>query len=149
VSILLFAASLTQIAYCSKVGANIGCVDAWSALLFGWFGMLAIGGPAISCLANIFLPLSWIMQFTAASKYTLGVAVFSSLVMLSFATVAVFSSLVMLSFATGGEVLIDEAGHHSKIISIGLGYWLWLMSALILVIGNGITLFLEKNGESK
>jgi len=81
-------------------------------------------------MANIFLMLAWIMQLTTTSKYTLGLAI--------------FSSLIMLSFARGGQILIDEAGNHSKITSLALGYWLWLMSGLALVTGNGFALFLEK-----
>ncbi len=42
----------------------------------------------------------------------------------------------MVSFVYQKEILISEAGHISKITGYSIGYYLWILSALIAIIGN-------------
>jgi hypothetical protein len=44
----------------------------------------------------------------------------------------------MLSFLLVDEIITNEAGTKSKVVSYELGYWLWLLSSFIMLIGNSI-----------
>ena len=127
---VLFCLSLTQNAYCIQSNLTTRCVDSASALLLGWFGVL-LGGAAVTWLANPFLVVSWVIIFTAPGKFALGTSL--------------FTSLIMLSFLTFDKVLINEAGHYSAIIDYSSGYWLWLSSSVILVLGNLLVMVSAKN----
>jgi len=72
-------------------------------------------------LANPFLILSWLL-LTKSNKKTW---VFGSL-----ATVFAVS---FLSFKT---IIDDEAGHYNQITNVGLGYWLWLTSCVVTLVGS-------------
>jgi hypothetical protein len=44
----------------------------------------------------------------------------------------------MLSFLLVDEIISNEAGTKSKVVFYGLGYWFWLFSSFIMLIGNSI-----------
>ena len=138
-SLGLFIASLTQTAFYLSDSFGVPF-----ALLKGWLGVVVdIGtivqdikalfyaeglkggwkaGATLSWLANPALLFAWI----AGSKIPKEGLVLSSI-----------SLLLMLSFLAFDEVLADEAGHYRQIQSLALGYWLWVASALVLVVGYG------------
>ncbi len=86
----------------------------------GIFGVLT-GGSAISWLANPFLILGLILTFRG-SRYSI---ICSSLAL-----------LFCLSFLLFDQVMENEAGQYGKIISIEIGYWMWTLSSVMLVITN-------------
>ena len=52
----------------------------------------------------------------------------------------VFSNLLALSFRAWNEILVSESGRNAEITSFELGYYLWLGSFIILLLGT----FIEK-----
>ena len=118
-SIGIFLLSLTQIAYCTT---NL-CRSSLDSLVLGFFGVF-YDITAITWLANPILFISW-MFFIRKPKLSL---ILSSL--------AVIISLGFLFFS---KVVDNEAGHLNLIISHKLGYWLWVYSSLIMLIGNAIS----------
>ncbi|WP_426061941.1 hypothetical protein [Hymenobacter sp. B1770] len=128
-SMALFAISLTQYAYCTEADQNGECTQAVSVLLVGWLGIVG-GGVALTWFANPFLLLSWMLalNFTKFAVLTSG-----------------FALLLMLSFLAFREVMVNEAGGYSKIAETCSGYWLWIASALVMLVGNLIVMRKETN----
>jgi hypothetical protein len=52
---------------------------------------------------------------------------------------------LMLSLIVRGEILLDEGGHYSRIDSYNLGYWLWVMSALLPTLAALFNLRRQRN----
>jgi hypothetical protein len=94
-----------------------GGTPGFSVLLLGWLGVLySHANPAnLSWLANPFIFISWIFL---AVRNRRGALICSSLALLS-------SCL----FLFPGGVVVNESGTPSG-TSIGIGYWLWLMSII-------------------
>lgn len=121
ISVGMFIISLTQKSYCSSYGLcdNFG----YLSLFFGWIGVFMLHIPAFTWLANPLLLGSWLF-FRKNSKisFILSIIAFS----------------LMLSFLLVDEIISNEAGTKSKVVFYGLGYWLWLFSSFIMLIGNFI-----------
>jgi hypothetical protein len=126
VSIIVFVISLTQNTYCTSSGS---CEDSpgWLVLLIGTVGVI-FGGACLSWLANPFIIFSWI--FFKKIKYSF---IFSLLAVIDSASFLLFS-----------KIISDEAGNYSEIIHHHTGYWLWLSSMFVMLMGNIIRL-LNKN----
>ena len=56
----------------------------------------------------------------------------------------VISILLMFSFLFVDEIIDNEAGTTAKVVFYGFGYWFWILSSLVLVIGNLIILKSKK-----
>lgn len=87
-------------------------------LIFGWMGLM-MGAPGIVWLANPLLILSWIFN---KKRNTLAIL---------FGVSAIICALYFFSIK---EMLVDEAGHKSKITNYYLGYWFWVSSMFINLI---------------
>lgn len=123
ISIGLYIISLTQKSYCTT-----GVCEYFSGLLsliFGWIGIFMLHAPALPWLANPILIIAW-MIFKKKPKASL--------------ILSIISFLLMLSFLFFDEIIDNEAPTTAKITSYGLGYWLWVLSSLLLVVGNLIYL---------
>ena len=127
ISISVFIFSLTQKCFCTASN----CGDSIVVLLFGFLG-ITTGGAAITWIANPALLISWIFI-----KKDLKKSLIASIVASTFA----------VSFLFFESVISDEAGHYSKIINYKIGYWLWLSSCLIMLIGNIIIRFFLPNNK--
>jgi hypothetical protein len=126
ISIIAFAISLTQKTLCTE--SSISCNDnfgGWFYLLFGIFGIIG-GGAYFTWLANPFIFLSWI--FYKNNQYSL---TFSFLAAIGSGSFLLFKE--MPDVEMGGEIT-----HYH------MGYWLWLSSMTIMLIGNTIRLLIEK-----
>lgn len=86
-------------------------------LLIGWLGL----SESIAWLANPLLLTSWILVRT--ERYV-AAAIFAALAIAS-----------MLSFLGVNVTLVDEGGGRASVNRVGLGYWLWLSSALSSFVG--------------
>lgn len=122
ISITLFILALIQTCYCT----DRDCVSSAYVFIVGPIAMLT-GGAALTWLANPILLISWI-KYRSKSKTSL--------------YCSIIATLISLSFLIFNEIIADEAGNFRQIISYRLGYWLWLASCLVMVIGN-----LFKEGE--
>ncbi len=120
-SIGVFIISLTQKSYCSSYGLcnNYGFLS----LFFGWIGVFMLHIPAFTWLANPLLLGSWVFfRKNSKTSFILSIIAFS----------------LMLSFLLVDEIISNEAGTKSKVVFYGLGYYLWLLSSFIMLIGNYI-----------
>ena len=125
-SIVIYIVALTQKGFCTTAGqCAIGIVD----LLVGWMGVFMLHPPAMVWLANPTLVAAWV--FIKKNQRT------------SF-ILSVISLVIMLSFLLFDEIIVNESGASSKITAYGLGYWLWVLSAFIMVVGNTVLYFLKR-----
>lgn len=110
-SVILFAASLTQDAFC--VSGICSDWPGWSILLFGALGHT-------SWFANPLLAASWIAALFARRLPAL---------ILSLAALGLAGSFL---FET--SVITNEAGMANPVTGLREGYWLWLASMAMAVI---------------
>ena len=119
ISIGIYIVSLTQKSYCTP-----GSCEYFSGLLsliFGWIGIFMLHIPAFPWLANPILLASWVL-FKKKPK--------TSLILNSIAFI------LMLSFLMVDKIADNEAVTTAKVVFYGLGYWLWVLSSFIMLIGN-------------
>jgi hypothetical protein len=110
-SAILFAASLTQEAFC--VSGICSDWPGWSVLLFGALGHT-------SWFANPLLGASWIAALFARRLPAL---------VLSLAALGLAAS-----FMSETSVITNEAGMANPVTGLREGYWLWLASMVFAVI---------------
>ena len=114
-SIIIFIISLTQECFCTSKG----CGDSIIVFVFGVFGILS-GGVGLSWYANPLIIASWV-----------------SIKNNKISTILSIIALVLsISFLFFEEIMTDESGHLRKIVSYKSGYWLWLLSIVITLLGN-------------
>jgi len=116
-SAVVFACSITQVAFTVIPSEGSGEVTALSACLFGWMAAL---GSGFCWLANPLLCYSWIALFEnqRRSEWT-----------------GVSAVLLALSFLCLKKVVAGQSGLPKEIVSYGTGYWLWLSSLVVNCIG--------------
>lgn len=110
-SVILFAASLTQDAFC--VSGICSDWPGWSILLFGVLGHT-------SWFANPLLGASWIATLFARRIPAL--------------ILALAASLLAGSFMFETSVITNEAGMANPVTGLREGYFLWLASMVMAVI---------------
>lgn len=118
ISIAFFLTALALPAVYRQKGSEI---NGFSCFLLGW---LDLYGNGISWLANPPLLFSWIFLLFRKPK----IAAVSGLISVGFA----------LYYLTEKEITVYEMGSSYKylIISYGPGYYLWLVSCVIMFIGS-------------
>lgn len=113
-SVALFLACLFfQTFYYAAFPTDKSYGNGWSALAAGWLGLLE-GIPA--WLANPLLIAAWVAYFRRKYQQSF---------LLSVAAIG-----LMLSFILETQVVRGASGLYSAITSYGLGYYLWLSSAV-------------------
>ncbi|MCX6180409.1 MAG: hypothetical protein NT150_00585 [Bacteroidetes bacterium] len=124
-SVGLYITSLTQNTF-SKDSSGLGC------LLVGWMGLIIPCWANWTWLANPLLFLAWIGFFVdRITSLSTSIAAF----------------LISLSFLLCTKIADNEGGIPSNIPGYYLGYWLWLCSSFVLVVGN-LILFKMRNKTS-
>ncbi|UZO79615.1 hypothetical protein NBT05_11690 [Aquimarina sp. ERC-38] len=121
-SIGLLIIALTQKCYCT----TSLCGDSIVVFIFGAIGIF-FGGATLCWLANPLLILSWLLINQNKVSLLLSLASF----------------LIASSFLLFDEIIDDEAGHYRKIIGYELGFWLWLSSNGVTLLGN---MLIKKKG---
>ncbi|BBI69064.1 MULTISPECIES: hypothetical protein [Psychrobacter] len=116
VSIGLMLLALTQEAYCTAEG----CMHSMMAFIFGIFGMFIGGNETLTWFANPLLILAWLLIKYRKTSFLL----------------SLLSTLIAVSFLMFDEVVVTEAGHSSMTTRYALGYWLWVGSHAVMVLGN-------------
>jgi len=99
-------------------------------LLIGWLGLF---DRYYEWLANPALLATWILMSFRASRVLSLIAGFISL---GFA----------LSFLREKRFPLDEAGNIGKIGSYAMGYWLWLSSIALALIGSATLMIVDRLG---
>ena len=123
VSIIVFAVSLTQNGYYIS-GEN---PKAWSpafySLLLGPIGLFA---GIFEWLANPVLAAAWVFSFAGKNKIAL--------------LLGSLASALMLAFLFRQTIIASEAPTYANIIGYGAGYWLWVISGILVVVSGAIGL---------
>ena len=122
ISIGIYIVSLTQKSYCTS-GQACGYFSGFLNLIFGWIGVFMIHVPAFPWLANPLLLGSWsLFKKKPKVSFILSIAAF----------------VLMLSFLLVDEIIDEIVSRTTKVVFYGPGYWLWLFSSFIMLIGNSI-----------
>jgi len=119
VSIILFGLSLSQKCFCTEDN----CGQDWEGmalLISGCFGIFSCAAW-FSWLANPALLISWLC-FKKKTTYS--------------TIINIIALLIGISFLFFREIITNEGGGVSKITSYEIGYWIWISSILLLLIGN-------------
>ncbi|MBK6640332.1 MAG: hypothetical protein IPG39_03425 [Bacteroidetes bacterium] len=121
VSIILFVLSLTQECYCT----TSNCSDSIMVFLLGWAAIFSTGA-GLCWFANPLLLMSWIFL-----KKNLKLAMFLS----------VASFLLALFFLVFDSIIDNENGGSHQIVSYKAGYWLWVASHAVMLIGTFVLMY--------
>lgn len=119
-SVGVYLVSLTQKTFCTP-----GTCEYFSGILnliFGSLGVFMFHFPAFPWLANPILFASWSLLYRGKTKRSF--------------QLSIIAFMLMLSFLLVDEIIDNEGGTNAKVLSYQLGYWLWLMSSFIILIGN-------------
>jgi hypothetical protein len=120
VSLFIYIISLTQTAISSN-DLEDKTLSGIAALIMG--GLSILGGGVLEWLIWLANPLYFFSIFLFLKSKN-SAKIFS-----------IVSTAIALSFATWNEILASESARLGKIDSLGLGYWLWVISMIILAIG--------------
>jgi hypothetical protein len=126
-SMILFGIALFLPTHCT----NVECSDFGSGLellLSGWI-LAFFNSGAFAWLAN---PLYFIAF--RYSKKDPGVSMWF----------AVAATIIACTFLSGGELLLNEAGHMAYITKIQIGYWFWFGSIIVLLVASGFEIMERK-----
>ncbi len=120
-SMLLFIASLTQDCFFIDRAENPRAwANGFGLLMTGWLGVL-VGVNA--WVANPTLLVAWLAMWSPNHKrYSIGASA--------------IALLLALSFLQHESLVTDEAGNRSLITGYGIGYWLWIGSIAIALLGS-------------
>lgn len=126
ISLALYSLSLFFKCYYDKRGSGD---EGLTLLIFGGIGVLG-GGAGITWLANPLLWYAWLKRSDAEkSRIASFLSCFFSLFFLG------FDSIPCAGGGSGGTDMFFSC-NDLKIYSYGLGYYLWLASSLVFLIGN-------------
>src|SRR5919204_3557082 len=118
-SVIVFAVSLTQNCYNIEGHDPKASAPGFYLLLLGLIGVF---DGIFEWLANPVLLAAWIFSFAGKNKIAF--------------LLGVLASALMLAFLFRHTIITNEAGHYAKIIGYGPGYWLWLTSALLMIVSG-------------
>jgi hypothetical protein len=105
-----------------------GCMPSILAFAFGIVGF-PLGNAYLTWLSNPLLILSWMtIKRIPTLSLMLGISAF----------------LVSISFLFFDEIKNVETGEMKDIIDYKLGYWIWMLSSLPIIVGNLVQLNINK-----
>lgn len=137
-SVAAYICSLTQVAYCTN-----DCKSSLMVLLVGILGILTEIGTIVSYIMDKINGQTSTIHYDIGASFTwlANPIILFSLIMfrhnkrITLIFSAISSTLILL-FLVFEKVIDNEAGHYSKVTELKLGYWLWLFSSLIILIGS-------------
>jgi len=122
-SVIVYIFALTQRSYCT----NNDCGELGSGLaivLSGGLGFF-LCKACFTWLSNPLLLLAWItFKWNTKVSFSLNL----------------ISLIIASSFLCFEEIIVNEAGTYGEITGYAIGYWAWLLSIFILLLGNSINL---------
>lgn len=122
-SVTLFVICLALPAYTIGSGGNGFSARGYVSLLTGWIAPLVL---VWEWFANPALFISWLKL--RKQKFAAGTAF------------AVLALIVASSFMFRQTLVVDEGGSPRDIASKDIGYWLWLISIGVALVGNLVCL---------
>ena len=129
ITMVIFVTSLTQKIYFVEGSDDSDAMSGFLALLLGWYYMFDL--RVIPWLANPLLFLSFIFTSTYKIKKA--------------KIVGTIAFIFSLSFLLFDKILVNEGGFEKEIIGYGSGYWLWVFSMFINVVGIFISEYLNSD----
>ncbi|MBP0904998.1 hypothetical protein ACFSKN_18050 [Mariniflexile gromovii] len=129
ITMVIFVTSLTQKIYFVEGSNDSDAMSGFLALLLGWYYMFDL--RVIPWLANPLLFLSFIFTSTYKIKKA--------------KIVGIIAFIFSLSFLLFDKILVNEGGFEKEIIGYGSGYWLWVFSMFINVVGIFISEYLNSD----
>lgn len=127
VSIIVFAASLTQNGY-YIAGEN---PKAWSPAFYSLLlGPIGLFDGIFEWLANPVLAAAWVFSLAGKNKIAL--------------LLGSLASALMLAFLFRQTIIASEAPTYAKIIGYGAGYWLWVTSGVLVMASGTIGLMKQR-----
>lgn len=123
-SVVLFLVSLTLNGYYTDGDKPDAWAPCFGLLLVGWIGVFE---RIPAWLANPALAIAWVLMGLRRS----GLAAFA---------LTVASLGLALSFLYHQRIMTDEAGNYARITGYGAGYWLWIASMVVALIGCLVSL---------
>lgn len=133
-SLVLFIFSLFQPAFFIDRKDSDAYSDSLFLFALGWMSFL--GGGFIPFLIWLANPLYLLSLFLVKKKSKYGITTIS------------ISIILAIIFANLNEILTSESGSTSKITELGNGYYLWLLSFVVLAIPS-VLILLTKNKETE
>jgi len=130
VSVIVFAASLTQKCFYTEVHISKPPPAGWYLLLIGLIGVF---GGYFEWLANPVLLAAWVFSFAGKNKAAL--------------LLGILASAFMVAFLFRHAMIAREAPTYEKIVGYGAGYWLWLTSAGLVIVSGAMGLVKQRQGQ--
>ncbi|PTQ98049.1 hypothetical protein C8P68_103208 [Mucilaginibacter yixingensis] len=118
VSITVFVVSLALPCFQTE---SSGWTNGITVFLFGAFGFIMICKAYISWFANPVLLWSWYMLRKDQGKAL---------------TLSLIAPVLAITFLFCDEIFANEGGSTTPITAVGIGYWLWLGSMMVMLVGN-------------
>jgi len=143
----LFLASLTQPAFCTDGKCAPTPFGGLIILVVGWVG-IGEGGANFTWLSNPSFLVAWVMSMVAWIVSLPQRASLISMVLVILVISFAFSALAVIlsaSFLLFTEVTIGTSGSSNAIFHLHIGYWLWLSSMIVMLVGNGVQLIVLHN----
>lgn len=128
-TLIISIASFISSLFFNAFSSTSGTTDSFTALLMGW--ILSFQSTAnLAWFANLVLVCSWVM-----------IVINNKIAVI----VASLGLIIGLLPALSRNMAVDESGTLRGIISLDVGYWLWITSMVVILVGSLIVLTVRKN----
>ncbi|PYK90588.1 MAG: hypothetical protein DME35_05490 [Verrucomicrobia bacterium] len=121
VSVIVFGAALTRSCYSIEAHDPNASSPGFYLLLIGPIGVLY---GIYEWLANPVLLAAWIFSFLGKNKIAL--------------LLGIAASALMAAFLFRHTIMASEAPTYAKVTGYAAGYWLWLTSAVLMIVGAAV-----------
>lgn len=148
-SVAFYITSLTQTAYCTG-----DCKSSIMVLLVGVLGILTEMGALISFIidkingqtGSISSELGATFTWLANPIILIALIIFKDNKRIAL-VLSISSTILIVAFLLFNKVINNEAGHYENVTELKLGYWLWLLSSLTILIGSLIIIKKSKSNK--
>jgi hypothetical protein len=148
-SAAFYFTSLTQTAYCTG-----DCKSSIMVLLVGLLGILTEMGALISFIIDKINGETSSISSDIGATFTwlANPIILIALIILRdnkriALVLSISSTILIVAFLLFDKVINNEAGHYNKITELKLGYWLWLLSSMTILIGSLIIIKKSKSNK--
>ncbi|WP_174975685.1 hypothetical protein [Burkholderia contaminans] len=121
ISVLLYLVAMFTAPFRTGAPAPHPWADGWQVLLMGWMGVLV---GIYAWLANPLVFAAWLLT---AKRYRAQAVMLAGLAL-----------LFGMSFLSQHQIAVDEAGNVEPVHLDAIGYWCWLASFAVAVVGAAL-----------